>query len=213
MNKMIKHFVLFIILFCSTQSIIAQKTPIEIKKQASNAFNNKDYATALNRINEMEKLYKQMPYTFLSMRIISLYNIIADSSINNFQNIEECKKFINNYMKIPNIKYLDNSYDEVIEINNSLIKFPNDYDSFIKYKDELEKEKTIKIIKDSIANSRKDRLESFSKYVNINYIDLGNISDDEFNNLFESTKTKYEKIIKETSKTFLKIIGIISFMV
>jgi hypothetical protein len=196
----IKILFIGLLFFFSNQTLTAQNKASEIKKLATIAYKNKDYVTAIKKINEMEKLYKQMPYTFLSMRIISLNNVISENPNNNFQNTLDCKKFINNYLKIPNIKDLDFSYDEIIEINSKLTKIPNDYEAFIKYINEIENEKKTKRIKDSIINIRKDRLDPFSLYIHTDASNLGNISEEEFNNLYESTKIKYEEVKKEKLK-------------
>ena len=200
MKKLNIIFFGIILLLFSIPNLYSQSNPVEIKRQAFNAYNSKDYITAIKKINEVEKVYKQMPYSLLSMRIISLYNLIEQDPINNFQNIVDCDAYIANYIKIQRINELDYSYDKVIIIKDKLNLYPKDYTSFTKFKLDFEKERKIKRSKDSILTLRKLKLEPISKYTNNNDSFISKLSDSEFEEYYENGKNKYEEGKKEALK-------------
>ena len=197
MKKMIKHIVLFIVLFCSTQSIIAQKKPNEIKKQAELAFESGDYETTIVRINEMESIFKQMPFYYLSIRIKAIASIIAENPGRDFQRIVSARKFISDYLKNPSAKEQDASYYGIIDINKVLESYPKDESSFIIYKDKFEKEAIETERRDGIIKLRTAKLQPYLKLANLNFLSLGYITDSEFENVFNNAKDKYEKEVIE----------------
>lgn len=194
---MIKHIVLFIVLFCSTQSIIAQKKPNEIKKQAELAFESGDYETTIVRINEMESIFKQMPFYYLSIRIKAIASIIAENPGRDFQRIVSARKFISDYLKNPSAKEQDASYYGIIDINKVLESYPKDESSFIIYKDKFEKEAIETERRDGIIKLRTAKLQPYLKLANLNFLSLGYITDSEFENVFNNAKDKYEKEVIE----------------
>ena len=203
---MIKHFVLFfILLFFSTQSIIAQKKTIEIKKQAEIAFESRDYETTIVRINEMESIYKQMPFYYLSIRLKAIASIIAKNPSLDFQRIVSARKFISDYLKIPNVKEQDASYDEIVAISNVLDSYPKDESSFIIFKDKFEKEEKETERRDSIIKLRTEKLQPYLKVVDLNTLRLGYISDDEFETVLNNVEDKYQdEVIEQENKEKLK---------
>ena len=197
MNKMIKHFVLFIILFFSTQSTIAQKKSVEIKKQAELAFERGDYETTIVRINEMESIFKQMPFYYLSMRIKAIATIISKIPGLDFQRIVSARKFISDYLKNPNVKEQDASYNEILDINNILESYPKDESSYIIFKDKFEKEAKETEIRHSIIKLQTEKLQPYLKVINLNTLRLGYISDNEFETVLNNAKNKYQEEVIE----------------
>ena len=207
LNKiiLIKKILIFLILLFSIQFSFAQKDAIELKNQVQLAYERGDYESAIERINEMEHVYKQMPFSYLSMRIKALYQIISNNPKTDFQNIVDCNKFISDYLKKAKASDQDVSYNEIVAINKVLESYPKDESSYIIYKEKNKEEARETEIRDSIVKIRTEKLKPYIKVVDLNTLRLGYISDDEFETVLNNVEDKYqEEVIEQENKEKLK---------
>ena len=159
MKKKVFLNLLILLLF---QVSFAQKKDVKvIIKEASEAFNNNDYETTIQKIDEIKFEFKKNtpPPFILSMEIISKSQIIKNNPLDTFDLITETRNLTNKYLKNPNSKK-DGNYNAVILENKILNTYPKDLATFNALKEAKQKQEALeKEQKEKAAADEKIRLE------------------------------------------------------
>lgn len=159
MKKKVFLNLLILLLF---QVSFAQKKDVKvIIKEASEAFNNNDYETTIQKIDEIKIEFKKNtpPPFILSMEIISKSQIIKNNPLDTFDLITETRNLTNKYLKNPNSKK-DGNYNAVILENKILNTYPKDLATFNALKEAKQKQEALeKEQKEKAAADEKIRLE------------------------------------------------------
>lgn len=109
----------------------AQKPDLNsIKNQANAAFEAGEFETAVALVNQMQSLFKQIPPSYLSLRIKALSIIVAKNSLESYPRIVTTRKFIADYLNNPSSKS-DPSFNAVVAINDIFSSYPKDERAFL----------------------------------------------------------------------------------
>ncbi len=191
---------ILLLIIISFQYTFAQNDAVQLKSKTLNAYEIGDYETVILKVNEMEKIYKQMPLSFLSLRI-KAYNklILKKPKELGFQKIQIARNLILNYLNNPLANKMDlDSYNQIENIKTTFDLFPIDETDFINYVDKLEKETLEKEKRDAIVYLRTQKLKPFMNQDNIINLRLGYITDEEFEKIMKEAKNNKE--IEEKNK-------------
>lgn len=156
-----KAFLNLLILLLFQVSLAQKKDVKVIIKEASEAFNNNDYETTIQKIDEIKIEFKKNtpPPFILSMEIISKSQIIKNNPLDTFDLITETRNLTNKYLKNPNSKK-DGNYNAVILENKILNTYPKDLATFNALKEAKQKQEALeKEQKEKAAADEKIRLE------------------------------------------------------
>jgi len=147
------------------QISIAQTAIAKLKfEDAEEAFNNKDYTTALVKLDEAEKILGKTNPPMLYLRILSQDNMITIDPLKDFKILESvrdnCSYYLTNY---ENIENNDDKYREIYKISESLKQYATtlkDWENDKKQKIEEERKRIA-----AISENEKKQKERFRNYV------------------------------------------------
>jgi hypothetical protein len=142
--------ILLILLFF--QISLAQKKDVKIIiRDASEAFNSKDYETTLQKIDEIKIEFKKNspPPLVLSMEILSKSEIIKRNPLDSYTLITATRNLVNKYLKNPNSKN-DLNYNAVLIESAILNTYPKDLATF-------NAQKEAKLIEDALQKEREEK--------------------------------------------------------
>ena len=146
----------------SFQMCFSQQRDVKtIMKEAAKAFDNQDYETTLQKIEEIKIEFKKNapPPSILSLEILTKSEIIKKDPLNNFASITEARNLTTKYLKNPNSK-IDINFNKVVIEKNVFDNYPKDLATFNELKEaKIREEALIKEKADKAAAEEKARLE------------------------------------------------------
>lgn len=161
MKKTIVISLFFLLLH---QISFAQKKDVKtLIENAKNAYNNNDYETTIQKIDEIKIAFKKNPPPpyILSMEIVSKCKIIESNPYADYYAIDTTRKLITKFLSNPNSKKNNDYYNEVLQVKNVLDNYPKDKVSFDLQLEEIQKEKELKIaLKEKEVAIEKARIEA-----------------------------------------------------
>ncbi|MBC7650168.1 MAG: hypothetical protein H7101_00300 [Deinococcales bacterium] len=112
----------------NTQTTASQNIIAKLKfEDAQEAFTKADYETALNKLNEAEKLIGQTSPQFLHLRIKCQYQLVD----NGFDILQALKKNCDTYIaKYQNNTGIETQFREVYKISEAISKYPSTKDGY-----------------------------------------------------------------------------------
>ena len=126
-----KNIASTIFLFLSILTFAQESAMADLKfEEAETAFNNQNYITAINHLEEFDKIYGSITAKSLYLRIVSQNKLFDPSKLyekqDQFTLLTSLRKNASAYLKAMESEGLDDRYREVYAINQKLQQYPED---------------------------------------------------------------------------------------
>lgn len=159
-----KNLLTLVLALLCLGSTNAQSKLAQLKFQdAEELFAKDDFAGALLKLEDAEKLTGKTNPPMLYLRIQSLNGLFLADPYANYKILESLRKNTTTFLKeFENVKGIDDKYRDVYKIGESLASYPKDYESFTATKNESKSKKDDANLKIEVTN--KNYNDAFATY-------------------------------------------------